>query len=724
MPDPSRMPFPVSRPSSRLVLATGTSLFVLALTANAQEPTELDELVVKSGSGGVITAEGYVGTASATGAKVDTPFLETPQSISSVTKAQLEDRNPQTLLETLSYTPGTRIGAYGFDPRFDSFTVRGFDVTYSGIFRDNLRQPGAGSSLFKTEPYGLEGVSILRGPSSALYGASGAGGLYNLITKRPTADALNEVQIQYGTHARTQGQFDFSGPLDEEEAVLYRMTGLLRSADTQQISVDDDRAYIAPAITWKPDEDTTLTILGEYSRTKTGGTAAYYYDAANNEVTDYFAGNPAFNDSVQHQGRIGYEFEHRLNEVFTFRQNARFSSLNTDADWAFAYAPNATDPRLIDRSAGTFDERLNAGVIDTQIEAKFDTGPLDHTLLAGIDYTQLRYNSLNGNGTSPPLDLDDPDRGDPVDEIPFQIKVRQDQSQIGTYVQDQIRYDAWTLTLGGRYDWVDTTTRSTDLATDAVTRTEQSDRAFSGRIGLTYQFENGIAPYASYSTAFSPNAGVSQETGQPFNPTKSEQEEIGVKVLLPDSNTLLTASVFNIDQKDGLYYEVVDLPTGPANIQVQRGKLRSRGFELEAVTSLDNGLSLTAAYSYTHMKIIEGPETTIGNFVSSVPLHTASVYADYTLQADGAWSGLGFGGGVRFIGSSYGNDENTLKNGTRALVDAAIHYDFAALDPKYDGLRLQVNATNLFDRRDPVCSAGFCYRDQGRTVIGSLKYSW
>ncbi|SEH53780.1 iron complex outermembrane recepter protein [Rhizobium tibeticum] len=110
-----------------------------------------------------------------------------------MTEQQLKDRDPQSLLDTVAYTPGTRVGAYGFDPRFDSFSVRGFDVTYTGIFRDNLRQPGAGSSLFKTEPYGLEGVSILRGPSSALYGATGAGGLYNLITKRPTEEPFHEV---------------------------------------------------------------------------------------------------------------------------------------------------------------------------------------------------------------------------------------------------------------------------------------------------------------------------------------------------------------------------------------------------------------------------------------------------------------------------------------------------------------------------------------------------
>ncbi|OQP87795.1 ferrioxamine B receptor precursor protein [Rhizobium rhizosphaerae] len=726
---------PLSR--SLLILAlAGTTLTPLCRTALAQEAgatamqdatgssTMLDTIVASGGSGGVITADGYVGTSSATGTKVDTPFLQTPQSVSSVTQAQLEDRNPQTLTDALAYTPGTRVGGYGFDPRFDSFTVRGFDVTYTGIFRDNLRQPGAGSSLFKTEPYGLEGVSILRGPSSALYGASGAGGLYNLITKRPTDTPLREVEIQYGTQDRIQGQFDFSGPVNESDPVTYRMTGLARSADTEQVGVPDDRVYLAPALTWKPDEDTRFTLLGEVSRIKTGGTAAYYYDASTGKVSDFFAGNPAFNDSVQNQARIGYEFEHRLNDVFTFRQNARLSTLKTDADWAFAYQPNAVDPLLLDSSAGTFEERLTAGVIDNQIEARFDTGALDHTLLVGLDYTKLRYRSLNGYGVSPPLDTRDPTKGRPVDPIPFQTRTDQDQWQLGAYVQDQIRYDAWTLTLGGRHDWVKTDTDNTTLATNAMTTTKQTDKAFSGRIGLTYEFDFGLAPYASYSTAFSPNAGVNQETGAPFKPTESTQQEVGVKYLIPDLNTLLTAALFNIEQKNGLYYEVVNLPSGPANIQVQRGKLRSRGFELEGVTTLDNGLSVTASYTYTDMKILEGPEGTVGNHVSSVPMHMAALWADYTLPEDGFAAGLGFGAGVRFIGKSYGNDTNTLHNSARALFDAAVHYDFAAIDKKYEGLKLQVNATNLFDRRDAVCSADFCYRDAGRKVVGSLKYSW
>ncbi len=717
-----------SRTMFRLALA-GTSLLTLTTVALAQDQaamaaggaTVLEDIVVNGGSGGVITADGYVGKSSATGAKVDTPFLQTPQSISSITQQQLEDRNPQTLLDTIAYTPGTRVGGYGFDPRFDSFTVRGFDVTYTGVFRDNLRQPGAGSSLYKTEPYGLEGVSILRGPSSALYGASGAGGLYNLISKRPTEDALREIQVQYGSHDRYQGQFDFSGPVNEEDPVFYRLTGLLRSADTEQVGVPDDRAYIAPALTWKPDEDTKLTILGEYSRTKTGGTAAYYFDPATGKVSDFFAGNPAFNDSIQNQGRIGYEFEHRFNEVFTFRQNARASWQNVEADWAFAYQPNAADPTLLDSSAGSFEEWLDTYTIDNQVEAKFETGALEHTLLAGIDFTKVYWKSLNGYGVTPPLDTTDPTRGRPTDPIGFQTKSVQDQFITGLYLQDQIRYDALTFTLGGRYDWVST---DTDLASGAVETINQSDRAFTWRAGVTYETEWGITPYASYSTAFSPNAGVNLATGNPFKPTESEQQEVGVKYLLPDSNTLLTAALFNIDQTNGLYYEVVDLPTGPANVQVQRGKLRSRGLELEASTSLDNGLSLIASYTYTQAKIIDGPAGTVNNDVSSVPRHMASLWAHYKMPEDGALAGLGFGAGIRFTGESYGDDTNSMKNKARAFVDASIDYDFAAIDKDFAGLKLQVNATNLFDRQDAVCSAGYCYRDQGRTVIGTLKYSW
>ena len=682
--------------------------------------TTLQQIIV-NGSGGVITEDGYVGKSSATGAKTDTPFIETPQSISTVTRKQLEDRNPQSLLDAIALTPGVRVNAYGTDPRYDSFFVRGFNVTSTGVFRDNLRQPVAGYGYFLTEPYGIEGISILRGPSSTLYGATGAGGLYNVITKRPTDEALREVQLQLGTHQRRQLQFDLSGPVSDDGPLTYRLTGLGRSGDTEFMAVPDDRAYLDPALTWKPDEDTKLTVLGEYSRSKSGGNPAYYNDAYGH-VSGFEAGDPSFTDMIHKQARFGWEFEHTFSDMFTFRQNARYSWQDIDGKYVYTYngAAHGLDPTLIDRGTGYDVQRLDAFVIDNQLETRISTGPVDHTILTGIDYTWAKYKALAGYGSADPLNTLDPNYGGFIATPELSSRLDVKQLQTGLYIQDQARIDAWTLTLGGRYDWVTTDTGTTDLTSGITTSQDQDDQEFSGRIGITYETPFGLVPYASYSTAFSPNIGFNTTTNSTFKATTSTQEETGVKYLLPDANVMLTAALFNIDQKNGLFYEVIN----GVNTQVQRGKLRSRGLELEATSSLDNGLSFTGSYTYTDLKILEGPANTVGKYVSSVPFHMAALWADYTMPEDTALSGLGAGLGARIIGGSYGDDRNSIKNSARVVFDAAIHYDFAAIDPKYAGLKLQVNATNIFDRRETTCTSGYCYLDPGRSVIGTLRYSW
>ena len=692
-----------------------------ASASGAVNATELEPIVLDGGSGGVITADGYVGLSSATGAKTDTPFEETPQSISTVTPAQIKDRNPQSLTDAIAYTPGARVDAYGTDPRYDSFFVRGFNVTNTGVFRDNLRQPVAGYGYFLTEPYGIEGISILRGPSSALYGATGAGGLYNVISKRPTEETLREVETQIGTDERYQAQFDFSGAVSENDAFLYRLTGVARSSGTEFDYVDDDLTFIAPALTWKPDEDTKLTLLGEYSRSQTGGNPAYYNDRLGH-VSRWEAGDPAFNELDHKMGRFGWEFEHAFSDALTFRQNARWSTQDITSKYAYTYsgAEHAADPTLIDRGIGYEKQSLDAFVIDNQLQGKFDTGPLEHTVIGGVDFAWVDYTSSTGGAAIDPLDTTNPNYGIPIATPPLTARTDQKQLQTGLYLQDQVRYDAWTLTFGGRYDWVNTDTDNTDLTSGATSSLDQQDREFSGRVGLTYETPWGFVPYASYSTAFSPNVGWNSTTNAPFKPTTSTQEEIGVKYLVPNANMVVTAALFNVDQDNGLFYEVVS----GVNTQVQRGKLRSRGFELEAVASLDNGLSLAGSYTYTNLKILEGPSDTVDNYVSSVPTHMASLWVKYDLPEDSTFKGLSVGAGARYQGRSYGNDQNTLTNGSRVVFDASVSFDFAALDPAYKGLQLQVNAKNLFDRRDTTCTSNYCYLDPGRSVVGSLRYTW
>jgi len=328
--------------SSALVLVANQAFAQTSETRTIQ----LDEVTVegeRSGQGGALTANGYVATSTRSATKTDTPVLETSQSISTVTQQQIEDRKPQTLLDAVSYTPGARVGSYGFDPRYDAFTIRGIEVTYTGVFRDGLRQVNSPNGLFRLEPYGLEGISILRGPAASIYGASSTGGIVDLISKRPTFLPFREVEVQTGSYGRIQGNFDLSGPVNSDNTLFYRLTGLVRDAGTQIDAVQDDRIFIAPAFTWKPNDATTLTVIGEYMDSNTGGSAAYVNNYELDETgvptgrvigaPRFFESDARYNDYRQKQGRIGYEFEHRFSDMFTLRQRMRLSALGTNQEY-------------------------------------------------------------------------------------------------------------------------------------------------------------------------------------------------------------------------------------------------------------------------------------------------------------------------------------------------------------------------------------------------------
>src|SRR5690606_11840605 len=185
------------------------------------------------------------------------------------------------------------------------------------------------------------------------------------------------------------------------------------------------------------------------------------------------------------------------------------------------------------------------------------------------------------------------------------------------------------------------------------------------------------------------------------------------------TNLVFGAALFNIDQTDGVVYDGTFDAAG--NQRQRQLDLNSRGVELEANASFDNGFGFIASYTYMRMKIERGVAGTEGNELSATPNHIFSFWGHYTFQ-DGPVAGLGLGAGVRYIGESYGDDLNTIKNEDRVFVDAAVSYDFGARSPELDGLLLQVNAKNLFDEQKPICTAGNCYWDEGRTVFASLRY--
>ncbi|MFD2141199.1 TonB-dependent siderophore receptor [Ancylobacter oerskovii] len=685
-----------------------------ASTASSGETVgiELDTIAVQGSGDGTV---GYVATRSTAGTKTDTPLLETPQSVSVITRQELDDRNVQTLTEAVAYTPGVRTGQSGYDPRFDVFTIRGFDTTYNGIYRDGLRWPGANMSVFKIEPYGVENITVLRGPSSALYGLGSPGGLVDVTSKRPTEEAFGEIELQAGNYDWLQGQFDIGGPLDKDGTLLYRLTGLLRDADSPNTLGGgvNDMTYIAPALTWKPNDQTKITFLGEYQKSETPASLPFYgWDGTGTETFSRSPGD--YNSQPQEQWRIGYSAEHEFNDVFTFRQNLRYGNADTTVRYTSLYGIDP-DTNIGTRGTGYVHDILDSFAVDNQVQADFVTGAVEHKLLFGLDYTYLSLDGGIGFGTAADFDFNTGQPLGPTYDPGFNYsRYKQTQNQTGLYIQEQAKFDRWILTLTGRQDWVDS--KDDDLLNGTSENTDDSE--FTGRVGLTYVFDNGIAPYVTYSTSFAPNLGV-DVNGDAFSPTTSKQIEAGVKYAPTGFDGYFTAAVFQINQENGL---VTD-DTNPL-FQVQTGEVRARGFELEAVANLGAGLKVRGAYTYLDLTNVAGDPTTIGLAPSGQPQNAFAIWADYQFQPGSKLAGLGIGAGVRYTGATWGDSLNSFENDAYTLVDAKLSYDFEYLNPKLKGWSAQINAQNLLDEEYVTCDAGYCYLGAPRTVIAGLKYRW
>lgn len=645
-----------------------------------------------------------------TATKTDTPIEKTPQSISVVTREEMETKQPQTVKDALSYTPSV-FSTRGSSSAYDVVSIRGFTTSSTvntNQYLDGMKLQGDNYSEASMDPYFLERVELLRGPVSVLYGKSNPGGVVSMVSKRPTTEPLKEIQFKMGTDNLWQTGFDFSDALDDDGVYSYRLTGLARSENAQQEMVKSNRYAIAPSFSWRPDDKTDFTFLsnfqsdphaGYYGWLPREGTVVPYKDANGNEhklPTDFNEGEDS-NKLARRQQMVGYSFAHEFNDTWTVRQNLRYTQVHTLYD--SVYGNGYISPGKISRAYVRSDEDLNNFTVDTQAQAKFATGAVDHTLLTGVDYMRMRNDIDADYGSASPIDMHNPQYGNAnvVTFFPYEVLNRQEQT--GLYVQDQAEWNKFVLTLGGRYDFAKTST----LTRSSNTTAEINDEQFTWRGGLNYVFDNGIAPYISYSESFEPVSGATKQ-GKPFDPSMGKQYEAGVKYVPKDLPVVITAAVYQLTKDNNL---TVD-PTDNA-FSVQGGEIRSRGFELEAKAAVNANINVTAAYSftdaeYTHDTLYEGKRP------AEVPRNMASLWADYTFH-ETALSGLTFGAGARYVGSTSsfyttGPQTNEAFNvASYTVADAMVKYDLARFG--MPGSSVGVNVNNLFDR-EYVSS---CYRD-------------
>ncbi|MCB5190030.1 TonB-dependent siderophore receptor [Methylobacillus arboreus] len=737
--------------SPKLVYAVVSALFAMPVMAADESGSVLPEVAVVGAKTDDETSS-YVAKKTKSATKTDTSILETPQSISVIDRKELDDRNAQNLNDALGYTAGVRTEGLGMDSRAESYSIRGFkggldtDDGTSNLFLDGLRVQGGGQwNRASFDTYGLERVEVLKGPSAAIYGQIVPGGLINLVTKRPTLNQVNEVRLQGGSFDQYKAAFDIGGSLADDNSVLFRLVGSFNDGNSQVDHTDLQRTYFAPSLLWQISENTSLTLLAQYQRDKGGSTFQFlpYFGtvkaspAGGRLDIDTFLGEPGWNLFDREQSLVGWSFEHRFNDIWQFRQNARYTNIENDIRGVVGGIDNGSAPSGIFSRRAVLGHGQSEGVaIDNQLQADFSTGEIKHTVLLGLDAQRINWQNNRYGATASSISLFNPvytGIGNPTFNL--QSDYDADQKQTGAYLQEQLAWNNWRFSLGGRYDRFDNS-----LLNKANNRhNDFEDHAFTWRTGAVYLFDNGFAPFVSYSTSFDPGP-LTTVTWQDVSlkPIKGKQYEAGVKYQPPGSNSLVSVSVYELTQENRVVTDstpghVCVNPNGAATCSTQVGEAKIKGLEVEGKAALTEQLSLLGSYTYMDSEITKSNNALEqGNQLINIPRHMSSLWANYAFTT-GNLDGLSVGLGVRYVGGSYGLTAPTataavgnekLYVDSYTLFDAAVRYDLKSVG--WSGAEVAVNATNLTDREYvATCSGiGACFYGMGRVVNATLKYNW
>lgn len=707
------MIFASRRAVTRMLLIT-TALAPMGVAHAQTQPIALGEIVVEAdGSGEYATVQ------TTAGSKLAVAVKEVPQSVSVVTRNQLDQYPGAKADEVLRYTAGVNPSTYGTDADTDWLFVRGFQADQSGVFLDNLPLYQTGFGTFLIDPFLLEQVEVLKGPASVLYGGANVGGIVNYVSKRPTGERLRYTEAGVNEHGNGYVGFDVGDGL-ADGAAAYRLTGKISGGGYETDIAEDLRGVVQGSVKFNPTDATSLTLYANYQNiglTHTSSGFLPYFGTEEDTADgvriprDLFYGEPDFDDYDRQQAMIGYELEHEINGDWTVRQNARYAGVSLDESYVYA-AGNLTGT-LLPRFAFGHETEVGTLSIDTQLEGRVSTGPLEHTLLFGFDYKNYQIDQRQGFAGVDPLDVLNPVYGSPVPDLFYYLDNEISMNQAGLYAQDQIKVDNFIVTLNGRYDqvWTDLDNQLTPSAS-----TSREEGNFSGRVGVGYEFDNGLTPYVSYATSFNPTIST-DAAGNLLENETGEQWEAGIKYEPTWFDGLITASIFNIDRNNVAGPD----PVFPGS-QAAIGVVNMRGAELEAAANIGD-FTVKGALTYLDAEVIEASGTAFdpvpaGNSPVQVPTLTASIGLEYTIP-EGYLEGLTIGGGVRYLGESWADTANTTKVQDATLFDASLRYD-------KDDWGVALTVSNLFDTSyvSSCQSLTVCGYGAGRTATLSVHKSW
>ncbi len=637
-----------------LAIAIGGTLTAVAVVPSvlASEDVETNEIIEVVGH----QYEGYAERMPQSGTKTDVEWLDVPQSVSVVTKTEMQDRGAARLVDALDGVAGVN-NTLGEGSR-DQFVIRGFDAL-NDIYRDGMRDDGVLQSYRSLA--NIERVEVVKGAAGALYGRGSAGGIINLVTKRANGDNFTNVNGSIGSNNQFISQLDSSAVLNDK--VNGRINLEYRQADSYVDHVDSNDFFIAPTIRILPADGHTLDFDLEYAHQELvpyRGVPSKNGKPIDVSESTFFGGSNDFQQSDSL--RLGVNYEWRLNDEWAWTNRASYNRIELEQKGT---RQGTVVGNTVSQTVNNFgyDPRTTTTL---QSELVWETG--SNQMMIGADYNQINIDLTLAKNTLPSQNIGNPTIG-PTPNPGFKPFRENTTTTAGIYIQDVYTLGDFSIIGNVRYD-------SMDLEQKKVGGVKENldDNKVSYRAGLVYRINYDVSVYTSLARSWQlPYSGIY------INPKLAEffhtdLKEVGAKAYLLDNALMLNAALFQIDQEQP--------QTNTEGDVTNKIEARHQGIELEMRGQITQQWDISVGYSY-----LDAKDKKTDKKPNDVSDHLFSLWSTYQLNEN--WR---LGGGAKYVGDRYAGNDEAVALGDYTTVDLMAAYTTGRH-------KIQANAYNVFNEK-------------------------
>lgn len=678
-------------------LQTNTTRVIVSDGKNTEVPTivmeeiqeRLQEVIVEGKNGG-----NFIADIPSHSLRLKGPLIELPQNIQVITSDVIASQQAIDMLENVSrnVSGAQMIEHWG---NFARLNMRGFKLP---AFRNGMNVELPWGPLAEDMSI-VDRIEFVKGPAGFMLSSGEPGGLYNVVTKKPSRNQHNEVTLTTGSYNTLRSTVDIGGKLNHKGNVLYRLNLMGLTKESHRDYEFNNRYTIAPAISYHLDDKTTLTAEYIYQYSQMSLVGAAYVFSPNGFADlprDFTLAEPNIDPTDLSEHNVFLNLSHKINDRWDLTSQLAYIRYKQEGSslWVNDVAPNGD----IVRSLSSFDAIGLQKLGQVFLNGDVQTGQVHHAILVGLDMAHKDYYAdwwqTGVLGRNIPFNIYNPTYGVPADSLP---KFNRDQSirkratmgaypaiigerYSSVYLQDELGLlnDKIRLTLAGRYTTFNST--SYGLTTD--------DNVFTPRVSLSVTVAKNTSIYGVYDQAFIPQTGNDKE-GNIFVPERGNNLEVGLKRDWADGRWRSTIAVYKITKENVLVGDSAD-----PNFQIQLGEVQSEGIEFDIQGEIIDGLKLILNYANTKAEVTDDViENRIGTRIAGHAKHMTNGWVSYRFGDNSFLRGFGLALGYQYQvdRSSWAwNADNSAEMPDYFRLDGSVSWQM-------DNLSIGLNINNLLD---------------------------